>query len=261
MSSSSASLQGTGSLVASGLLFEATPAGIRFAKKYVGEQNVPQDIKRRRRQVYDIMRHMGAPVLVKHMYNAIDVENGIAKTSPVYDEVYGQTRNRDPVSHGIGFVSVEESEEEWLSPEGEIKFSASGSPGSGWVPAPKYRGYGPGYLIYMIQPDAAEDLFRVDSGGVFIKVQSATAQAPWYPEINDNDLVINCQIDRSGNIIDTLERFESKQSSPVSMRGFGDRYGRREYTEDGGNRYVINQTFEMSLLPDNSEYYRVETDR
>jgi hypothetical protein len=86
------------------------------------------------------------------------------------------------------------------------------------------------------------------------------AQAPWYPEINDNDLIINVVLDIHGNIKDTLERYQAKMSSPVSMRGL-DRRGRREYTEDGGNRHVVNQTFEMSLVPVNDALYNVEVDR
>ena len=244
--------------IVEGLQVEWTPQKIRFARKYVGEQYIPQDVKRRRRQVYDLMRHMGTPVLVKHMYNADDVERGLAVRSDNYDPVYGQTRHNDPISHGIGFVSAETHDEEWVTPDGEIVKSSTKPTGA--KPAPKYRGFGPGYLIYMVQPDVAQDLFKVNDAGVLIKVQSATAQAPWYPEINDNDLIINVEIDGNGQIIDTHERYQAKMSSPVTMRGY-DRRGRREYTEDGGNRFVMNQTFEMTLVPEFDELYRVEVDR
>ena len=244
--------------VVQGLEIEWTPQNIRFARKYVGEHGVPQSIKRLRRQVYDLMRHMGAPVLVKHMYNADDVEKGIAVRADNYDTVYGQTRHNDPVSHGVGFVSAETHPEEWIMPDGKIK-KASSKP-TGAKPAPKYRGFGPGHLIYMVQPDVAQDLFKVNDAGALIKVQSATAQAPWFPEINDNDLIINVEIDSNGQILDTFERYQAKMSSPITMRGL-DRRGRREYTEDGGNRFVMNQTFEMTLIPDTDELYRVEVDR
>lgn len=255
----SASITGEGSVTASGLLFEYTPVGIKFARKYVGEQNIPQDVKRRRRQVYDIMRHMGSPVLVKHMFNDRDVREGRAIKSPNFSEVYGQTRHRDPISHGIGYVSTETAENEWIMPDGTFKKQETQP--SGAVAAPKYRGFGPGYLIYIIEPDVAEDVFKLDEAGALIKVQQASAQAPWYPEINDNDLIINVEIDKAGNILETRERYQAKMSNPVSMRGHGDRYGRREYTEDGGNRYVINQIFEMTLLPADTSFYRVEVDR
>lgn len=249
----------TSSAIASGLLIDQTPEGIRFARKYVGEHNVPQDIKRRRRQVYDAMRHVGAPVLVKHMYNAEDVERGLARRSDNFDDVYGQTRHGDPVSHGVGYVSVETADDEWVTSEGLVVKSDVQPAGS--KPAPKYRGFGPGYLIFMIQPDVAQDLFKVGEAGALIQVQNATAQAPWFPEINDNDLVINVEIDRAGNILNTMERYQCKMTNPISIRGFGDRFGRREHTEDGGNRYIVNQQFEMTLVPDNDELYRVEVDR
>jgi hypothetical protein len=244
---------------AQGLLIEWTPIGIRYAKKYVGENGVPQDIKRRRRQVYDVMRHMGAPVLVKHMYNADDVTKGYAQRSENYDSVYGQTRHADPLSHGVGFSSVELADNEWIMPDGTLRKSDAQPAGS--QPAPKYRGFGPGFLVYIIEPDAAEDMFKVNEVGAMIKVQTAQAQAPWYPEINDNDLLINVTIDKAGNILNTHERYQAKMSNPISLRGYGDRMGRREYTEDGGNRYVVNQQFEMTLVPTTDQLYQVETDR
>ncbi len=252
-------LSSSGTVVASGLLFEPNPVGIKFARRYVGEKNVPQDILRLRRQVYDVMRQMGTPVLVKHMYNAHDVRDGLAVRSTNYDEVYGQTRHRDPISHGVGFVSVEKAEGEWVLPDGTM-VKADDRP-AGSEPAPKYRGFGPGFLIYMIQPDVAEDLFKVGETGALIKVQQARAQCPWFPEINDNDLICNVEVAKNGDILKVRERYQAKMTNPTSIRGFGDRNGRREYTEDGGNRYIVNQSFEMALLPNDHEMYSVETDR
>ncbi len=229
------------------------------AIRYIGTAYVPQDIQRRRRQVQETMRRMGAPMLVKHRYNHRDVKDGQAKESLNFDDIYGQTRNEDPLSHGVGFVSVEDSDNEWVSPTGALVVS-NASPGAGYVKAPKYRGYGLGYLTYLIQPDIAEDTFKVSETGVLIKVQDATAQAPWYPEINDNDLLINVVLDRNEQIVDTKERYEAKMSSPVSMRQF-DRRGNREFTEDGGNRFVVNQTFQMALVPKVNVLYDVEHDR
>jgi hypothetical protein len=207
-----------------------------------------------------MMRHMGSPVLVKHMYNADDAERGLAVKSDNFDSVYGQTRHNDPLSHGVGYVSVETADDEWIMPDGTLK--KSNTQPTGGKAAPKYRGFGPGYLIYMIQPDSAQDVFKLTETGVLIKVQDATAQAPWFPEINDNDLIINVTIDRAGNVLDTHERYQAKMTNPITIRGFGDRMGRREYTEDGGNRYMINQQFQMTLVPDSdASIYAVETDR
>jgi hypothetical protein len=256
----SATLGGAGSVVVQGVVYDYNEQGVLYAKKYVGEAGVPQDIKRLRRQVYDVMRHMGTPVLVKHMYNDSDVAAGLALRSDNYDSVYGQTRNRDPLSHGVGYVSIETSDNEWVMSDGTLVKSET-RPDAGAVPAPKHRGFGPSYLIYIIEPDAAEDRFKVDPTGALIKVQEATAQAPWFPEINDNDLIINVEVDRAHNVVAAHERFQAKMSTPTSIRGFGDRFGRREYTEDGGNRYVVNQSFQMALLPPTDEMNNVETDR
>lgn len=250
---------GSSSTTASGFLIDWTPAGIKFARKYVGEEHIPQEIKRRRRQVYDAMRHMGSPVLVKHMYNASDVDAGLARRSDNFDAVYGQTRHGDPISHGIGYVSVETVENEWILLDGTIA-KAETKP-AGAKAAPKYRGFGPGYLIFMIQPDAAEDIYRLNPAGALIKVQTATAQAPWFPEINDNDLIINVEIDRVGNILNAYERFQAKMTNPVSIRGFGDKFGRSENAGGGSNRFIINQQFEMTLVPTSDELYQVEVDR
>lgn len=228
--------------------------------RYVGAQNVPQDVKRRRRQVYDAMRRFGTPVIVKHMYTDEDAELGIAERSPNWQDPYGQVRNEDPLSFGIGYVSVEKSSDEWLHPTtGETTVSVV-SPGVNYVQAPRHRGFAEGYLTYVTQPDAAEDVFKLTPGGALIKVQTATVQAPWYPEINDNDLIINVVLDRQGNVVQTLERYQAKMTNPVSMRGL-DRRGRRETTEDGGNRFVINQNFEMTLIPTTNILQKVPTDR
>ena len=227
--------------------------------RYVGEGYIPQDIKRRRKQNLESMRRMGTPVIIKHMFNAEDVEKGVAETSPNFSHAYGQVRHDDPISHGVGYVSVEKSNVEWVSPTGDLVVAPT-SPGAGYTPAPRYRGFGPGYLTYIVEPDVAEDVFKLTDTGVLIQVQSQTVQAPWYPEMNDNDLCIRVTLDRYENVTDTQERFQLKMVNPITMRGL-DRRGKREYTEDGGNRFVIEQDFEMTLVPPNDVLYNVETDR
>lgn len=235
---------------------------LRRVMHYYGSAEAPRDVKQLRASNMEMMRAMGSPVVVKHKYNAEDVENGIAVASPNRSTTFKQTRRNDPVSHGVGFVSVETSPTEWLAPDASEVVRADDSPGPGWTNAPRYRGYGPGYLVYLIEPDRAEDLFKLGETGAIIKVQNALAQAPWYPEINDNDLVINVQLGRNHEVVGTYERYEAKQTSPVTTRGY-DRRGSREYTEDGGNRFVIGQKFEMALVPrtPNEEVYKVEVDR
>ena len=227
--------------------------------RYLGEGYIPHDVKRRRKYIMQSMRRMGTPVLIKKMYTPEDLENGVAERSPNYSSAYGQTRHNDPFSHGVGFVSVERSDNEWISPTGTLVTSPT-SPGAGYTAAPKYRGFGPGYLTYIVEPDVAVDVFKMTDAGVLVRTSEATAQAPWYPKINDNDLIINVTLDRMENITGTLERYQAKMTNPITQRG-RDRRGAREYQEDGGNRFMVNQQFEMALIPENDVLYNVEWDR
>jgi hypothetical protein len=69
------------------------------------------------------------------------------------------------------------------------------------------------------------------------------------------------QLDQQGNVIDTMERYQAKSVNPISMRG-RDQRGRRENRfSEGGNRYVINQQFNMTLVPNFHILYEVDTDR
>ena len=134
-----------------------------YATKYVGEENAPQDIKRLRRQVHDMMRRMGQPVMIKKMLTVDDVKKGYAEKSPNFDSIYGQTRNNDHFSWGAGFVSKEKSKDEWIDPSTGNIIRSKSIPDPSWPKAPKYRGYGPGIITYLIEPDAPQDFFYVDS--------------------------------------------------------------------------------------------------
>lgn len=259
-SGSSSTAGAAASVTASGLLVEVTPQGVFYVARYVGKENAPGEIKRRRRSVYDCMRRLGTPVLVKHRFTDLDVRGGLADRSPQFDDVYGHSRNDDKLSHGVGYVSQQKATNEWYDATGRIVVSAT-KPGPTYTQAPKYRGYGPGYIVYLIEPDAALDYFQAEAGGPVFKVQTAMAQAPWFPDISDNDLLVNIELDEAGNITTTGERYEAKMVNPVSIRG-NDRRGRREKGADGGNRYVVNQNFEMTLVPQqNNVIYNVECDR
>lgn len=263
--------------------------GQRSAQHY-GDSDIPHDIERRRKSVFDMLQRMGTPIVHKHRFNDLDTKVGkaikVTELSPsLISDIYDQPRNWEPLSYGVGFVGAENgvpvlSNDEYFDPnwdgtgnliwrrgiDGDI-------PPAGWPQAPKYRGYGVGSLIYIIMPDRAEDFFKANLGGPLFKVQEAYAIAPWFPEINDNDLIIPVEVGRDGQIIgldeygklpndQSHDRFEAKMASPVSMRGH-DRMGARErnYTDTWGNRYVVNQTFEMALLPITDVAYEVEVDR
>lgn len=256
----SVSLSGTSNFtITQGLVIAELPSGLRYVAKYVGERNIPSDVARTRRSIYELMRRMGTPVVIKPMYTSRDADNGVAEESPNFNETYGQSRNRDPLSHGTGYVSVEKSPNEWYDSRGQIVVATS-NPGPGYIQAPKYRGYGPGILTWIIEPDVAEDYYKHTAEGVLIKVQTATALTAWYPDINDNDLITHVTVDDYGLVLGTQERYQAKMTNPVSIRGL-DRRGRREYTADYGNRHVVNQQFQMALLQPNHELYKVEVDR
>jgi hypothetical protein len=194
------------------------------------------------------------------MYNDQDFNEGEALRSPSLVSAYGQPRHDDPLSYGVGFVGPEFSPNEWYNTNTGELVEALVNPGAGWIQAPLYRGFGPGYLTWIIEPDVAEDMFKLTDQGVLIKTQTATAQTPWYPEMNDNDLLTNVIINSKHEVLETQERYQLKMTSPVSIRGH-QRHGRREYTEDGGNRFVISQNFQMSLIPRSDVLYKVPMDR
>lgn len=245
------------------------PDGVTNVITYYGEPSVPRNVRRHRANQLDTMRRFGSPILVKRMYNAVDVvylEDGSVDPespvipSPAMNSVYGQPRHKDPIGHGLGFVSRELHPSEWYhNTTGQIIVSED-DPGPEYTQAPKYRGYGPGYLTYAILPDTAQDVFKLNEIGALIRTQQAQVQMGWYPTVNDNDLVIIVEIDEAENIIATHERYLAKMTNPISMRGL-DRKGRREIDEDFGNRHMIDQQFEMSLIPGNEVLMEIETDR
>lgn len=236
--------------------------GVNNIIHYTGEEHVPQDVRRRRIQVMQNMIRMGTPVILKHMYNVGDVEDGIAEKSPTWDDIYSQERHDDPFSHGVGFVSKVKSANEWINPDTGALVVSDTSPGAGYVQAPKYRGYGPGFLTFAILPDAAEDMFKLDESGALIRIQNARAKMGWFPEVNDNDLLILAELDGREQVVDTHERYKLKQTTQISHRGLN-RRGRRYPGEpmDFGNQLAINQVFELALIPSNDSAYAVEVDR
>lgn len=228
--------------------------------RYLGEGVVPQNIKRRRRSAMEVMRRMGSPVLIKHMYNIDDVARGIATESANFDTVYKQSSHDDPLSYGVGFVSVETQSGEWIDEEGNLQISPTKEPG--WVPAPKYRGYGPGYLTYVIMPDAPEDVWKTSPEGLLLHTQLARFQLPWWPFVSDMDLLIDVELDRQETIVETFDRYQLHKVSPITMRGL-DQHGQREIRRPNasGNRHWVGQQCEANKIPETDPAYQVEIDR
>lgn len=227
--------------------------------RYTGEADIPRDIQRRRKLTSETMRRMGTPVLVKHMFNIDDVAKGIAIETANYDTIYGQSSHDDPLSYGVGYSSVETQEGEWIDTQGNLQITLN--PQEGWIPAPKYRGYGPGYLTYCILPDAPEDIWKTTPQGALLHVQQARLQLPWWPPCADNDLIITVELDAHEKIVNTFERYQLKQVTPITMRGLN-RLGQREFNMNAaGNRFWVGQQAEASKLLETDAAFLVETDR
>lgn len=223
----------------------------------VGPPNTPQEIKRLRRQNMDICRRMGQPVVFRHMFQREDVEAGTAKQCPsCYDEAYDQVRNDCAVCYGFGFVSVEDNPQNfWIDTFGQIQLSANPDPA--WVRAPRYGGFAAPYLTWMVEPDVAVDVFRINEQGVMVQTYDATGIAPWYPALGDNDLCVNVSVGNDGyTVTATHDRFQLKQVQQITIRGFG----KRAPVSAAGNPYEVAQSFQMSKSPDNAQLYNVPVD-
>jgi len=240
-----------------------TKFGPSIAHKAVGGRRTPQEIKRLRREVMDFTRKMGQPVVLKHQWNNEDVRQGLAKQCPAcFDPAYKQTRNRCPVCFSVGFVSVEDDDITNLYIEdGELVLQADQI---NEVPAPKYGGYGPGYITWLIEPDTPVDIFRINEQGVMVQTQSAQGVAPWFPELHDNDLAVNVHLTDNlkiehvnefgtGEFNRDYERYQLKLTNPITIRGFG----KRAVDQD----YQVQQTFEMAHIPLDNILYLVPLDR
>lgn len=231
---------------------------------FYGDPSVPRDIRRLRVSTMETMRRFGTPVLLKRVYTARDKDNGRALVSPAMDTDYVQTRDHDPLSHGVGFVGPDLSPTEWYDPVTyEILNSPDPTDPNGTpIQAPLYRGYGPGFLTYAILPDRPEDVFKLNPQGVLTRTQDAHVQLPWWPLVGDNDIMITVQLNRAGKIVDSFERYQLKQVTPITMRGT-DMGGYREFpgANAGGNRFWVGQECEAVKVPDEDAIYDVEIDR
>jgi hypothetical protein len=239
---------------------------------YYGDAQIPRDVMNLRQSTMETMRRMGTPVLLKRMYTIRDVEATPprAQYSPAWDSVYKQARHDDPLSNGVGFASLDMAPGEWYDPKTFDIYTTDpngenpgyNSPDGPYLPAPLYRGYGPGFLTYVILPDRPEDVFKLSEQGVLTRTQDAKVQLPWWPLVGDNDLMITVALDDAGHITDSYERYQLKMVTPITMRG-EDQGGRREFhgANAGGNRYWVGQECEAVRVPDEDVIYNVETDR
>ncbi|CAM6003643.1 unnamed protein product [Sphagnum balticum] len=196
----------------------------------------------------DVYQYLGTPVLIKKMYTTKDVADGIAQKVATFDYVMGQSEYwGDVLSHGVGICSIETQPNEWFGAEDPNNpdiftiIESDTQPYPWFVNAPKYRGYGPGFLTYVILPDRPEDQWKLSDLGALTRLQTATIQLPYYPEVGNNDVIIVVSTDQQGRITETYERYQLKQMSPVTMHGI-DRGGARAALDGpltaNNNRYT-----------------------
>lgn len=209
--------------------------------KNVGPPSTPQEIKRQRRQVGDMLRRYGQPIIHRHMYTLDDVEAGVAKKCPAcFDDAYSQVRNDCPVCHSVGFVSVEDSEDQFIDGDGNYTYTETD------IVAPKYGGFAGPTLTLIMQPDVPIDLFKIDDRGVLTRVEDAKAYTYFNPLFADNDLLITVEIAQDGyNIRNVLDWYQAKKANQHTIRGWGKKVRNQ-------NQYIIAQEFEMVLVPSNN---------
>ena len=214
--------------------------------KNVGPPSTPQEIKRQRRQVGDMLRRYGQPIIHRHMYTLDDFEKGVVKRCPAcFDDAYSQVRNDCPVCHSIGFVSVENNPERFLDSSGNYTLTDTG------VYAPLYGGFAAPTLTLIMQPDVPIDLFKINERGVLTRVEDAKAHTYFDPVFADNDLLIMVEIAQDGYTIrNVLDYYQAKKANQHTIRG----WGKKVRTQ---NQYIVSQEFEMALVPSNNALKKV----
>lgn len=236
---------------------------LRVSSRNFGTPATPQEIRRLRQSNLDLCMRMGQPIVWRHQFTNDDEDDGytlnlaaskidvdVVQCPACYNRYRGQVRSDCEICYATGYASVEKVEDEWIDEDGEITDEDLGDDRL----APRWRGYGPPVLTWMMEPDAAVDQFRISDQGAIVQTQNAQGLAPWYPLMADNDLIINVEIERNGTKVQaTKERYQLKLVNPQSIRGWGNR---TRSTLD----QIVGQTFDMARLPRNHVRQRVSLD-
>ena len=224
-----------------------------------------QDIRRFRTENMDACRTMGQPIVWRHRFDMLDLERPYrleyfgreedevaCKRCPAcYETVYEQPRTDCQVCNAVTIVSTEDAVDMWITEEGRLTDTDTG----GLDLAPRYRGFGPSVLTWIIEPNVPEDVFRISESGVLTRYQRAEGYAPWYPKMADQDIVINVALQFTKDdytITDTSERFLLDTVQPQQIRGFG-----RMTTDQS---YASGQSFQMARIERNHHLYSLEID-
>jgi hypothetical protein len=209
----------------------------RISLKDVGSPQTPQDIRRFRREVGDLLRRMGEPVVHLHAFTIDELDAGKVKRCPACIVDYNDQPRKDcPVCFGTGIVSLEINPNQWIDDDGFPTNTPTDTP------MPLYGGWGGPTLTRVVQPDVSTDEFRLTSEGVLTQVQQAQGYAFWEPEMFDGDLLINVSVAKDNVTVNGVyDRFILRQVMPMTIRGWGIREMNR--------RHIAGQRFEMDKVP------------
>lgn len=215
--------------------------------KNVGPPSTPQEIKRHRRQVGDMLRRFGQPVIHRRMLTLDDVDRGYAKKCPAcFDDAYSQVRNDCPICHSIGFVSAKDNPTRFIDEQGNYTSEPTGTL------APVYGGFDAPTLTMIMQPDVPIDLFSFNDRGVLTRVEQAKAYTYFNPLFADNDILISVEIAQDGySIRRILDHYQAKMANQHTIRGWG------RFRSRNQNQFIVAQEFEMALVPPNNVFRRV----
>lgn len=183
---------------------------------YLGPRSTPQEVRDLRASSFDFHKTLGKAVIHKHRWNAQDVRDGKAVLCPFRDLVYDSSHISCEYCFGTGYLG----------------------------------GWDDGAITFLTISDATQDTLRVGREGIIYLDQHPGFTAPWVPLIGDGDLLIKADLDSDNwDIIQEHERYELREVTPVTMRGFQKGSQPREYR--------VNQQGQLDRLPIGHPWYDV----
>jgi hypothetical protein len=155
--------------------------------KGVGDDTVPQDIRKLRQKILDYFTTLGQPVIFKHKWTVDDVTAGKAQFCPYcFNKVFKQPKQTDPYCFGTGFLG----------------------------------GFDAGVIVFVTLGDVARNTFTLTEQGILVQDSHPTCSAPWQPNFSDEDMIITGTLDSNKWDIEGLgQRYILGNVQPVQPRG------------------------------------------
>lgn len=227
-----------------------------LGKSHYGLPNVPREIKRLRVASLEHCLTHGQPAIWRHRFHADDLVNGyrmethsgtetigVRKCPACFDSIYGQPRNDCPVCFGSAFASTETQAGLFIIDDGQ---ALSATDDGSNVLAPRWRGFGPPVLTFVVEADAPVDEVRPDAKGALTGLEDVRMFAPWYPTMRDGDILMDVTLTDDGYTIESIDqRYQLKMTQPQTMRGSNPRKHSRGF--------MVGQTFNAARIPANDE--------